>query len=191
MGAWVSKLLPPNATPQEHALDDSTARLGDLPVDIAKLWNANECPIALLPYLAWTLSVDEWDETWSEAQKRAVVAASYEIHSLKGTPYAIKSALQALGYDNVEIRESEIYHYNGDKTYDGSFTHGGDGVWPLFDVVLNVGFSPDAPTIQKIKDRIGRYKNARSVLRNLIFVNVLYNGSITYDGTYQHNGGVL
>lgn len=187
----MSNLLPPNATRQEHALDDSLARIGAVPVELVKLWNPNTCPLDLLPWLAWALSVDEWDESWSEAQKRATVVASYEVHSHKGTPYSIKTAIQALGYDNVQIREGEAYFYNNLQTYDGSITHGSDGIWPLFDVVLNVGFAPDVGMIAKIKARIGRYKNARSVLRNLIFMNLLYDNTVTYDGTYQHNGGVL
>jgi phage tail P2-like protein len=187
----VSNLLPPNATAQEHALDDSMARLGAVQIGIVKLWNPQTCPANLLPWLAWALSVDEWDETWSEQQKRAMVAASYDVHSHKGTPYAIRRALAALGYDNITIKEGELYTFNGAQVYDGSIRYGADGFWPLFDVVLNIGAAPDAPMIQKIKDRIGRYKNARSQLRNLTFMNLLYNGAVTYDGTYQHNGGVL
>lgn len=187
----MSNLLPPNATIQEHALDDSTARVGAVPVEITKLWNAETCPIDMLAWLAWALSVDEWDETWTEAQKRATVSASYTVHSHKGTPFAIKSALQALGYDNVQIKEGEIFHYNNAVLYDGSITHGADGFWPLFDVILNSGTIPDAPMIQKIRDRIERYKNARSQLRNLTFMNLLYDNTVVYDGTYQHNGGVL
>lgn len=187
----MSNLLPPNATQQEHALDDSTARLGAVPVEIVKLWNPNTCPAALLPWLAWALSVDEWDETWTEAQQRATVAASYAVHSQKGTPYAIKTAVQALGYDNVQIREGELFYHNGVKTHDGSFTHGGDGYWPLFDVVLNIGAEPDVAMIAKIRDRIARYKNARSVLRNLIFTSIFHNGIIYHDGTFKHNGGAL
>jgi phage tail P2-like protein len=187
----MSNLLPPNANSHEHALDDATARIGSVPVEINKLWNAETIPAALLPWLAWALSVDEWDETWSEAQKRAMVAASFEVHSRKGTPFSIKSALQALGYDNVQIREGELYFYNGERIFDGSFLYGADGFWPLFDVVLNIGFVPDAPMIQLIRDRIERYKNARSQLRNLIFMDLLYDNTAIYDGTYNFNGGVL
>lgn len=187
----MSSLLPPNANPHEHALDDACARLGAVPVAIVKLWNAQTCPAALLPWLAWALSVDEWDETWSEAQKRAVVTASYTVHGYKGTPYAIRAALMALGYDNVLIQEGEIHYYNELLTYNAAIRHGADGYWPLFDVLLNVGSVPDAPMIQKIRDRIERYKNARSQLRNLIFMNLLYDNTVTYDATYQHNGGVL
>lgn len=187
----MSNLLPPNANSQELALDDATARIGAVPVEIVKLWNAQTCPNELLPWLAWALSLDEWDETWSEAQRRAMIAASYEVHSHKGTPFSIRTALMALGYDNVQIIEGEAYYYNNKKIYNAAIHHGSDGFWPLFDVRLNVGIIPDAPMIQKIRDRIERYKNARSQLRNLIFMELLYNNTVIYDGTYQHNGGVL
>jgi phage tail P2-like protein len=187
----MSDLLPPNANLHEHALDDATARIGGVAVDIDKLWDVPTIQAALLPWLAWAFSVDEWDETWTETQKRAMVSASYQMHSHKGTPISIKAALQALGYDNVQIREGETYFYNDTKVYDGSFLHGADGYWPLFDVILNIGYTPAAPMILKIQDRIERYKNARSQLRNLIFMNLLYNDTAIYDGTYNHNGGII
>ncbi|PPK72681.1 phage tail P2-like protein [Methylobacter tundripaludum] len=187
----MSNLLPPNANQQEHALDDAISRVGSVPVDIVKLWNPQTCPVAFLPWLAWALSVDEWDETWTETQKRNTIAVSYEVHSHKGTPFAIHTALSALGYDNVTINEGTVNYYNGAHTYDGSWTYGADSAWPMFDVVLNIGSTPDEAMIQKIRDRIMRYKNARSVLRNLIFANLFYDGTWAYDGTKKYNGGVL
>lgn len=187
----MSSLLPPNTNVHEHALDDAMSRLGAVPVDIVKLWNPQTCPVAFLPWLAWALSVDEWDETWAEAQKRNTIAASYDVHSHKGTPYAIRSALSVLGYDNITINEGAVYYHNGRQTHDGSIRHGADSGWPMFDVILNIGFVPDAGMIQKIRNRIERYKNKRSVLRNLIFMNLFHNGTVTHDGTYRHNGGVL
>lgn len=187
----MSDLLPPNANLHEHALDDATARVGAVPVDIATLWTPGTCPAHLLPWLAWALSVDEWDETWTESQKRDVIAASYEIHSRKGTPHAIRTALAAIGYDNIDILEGDVHFHDGQYTYAGAIRYSADGGWPAFDVRLNIGSIPDAAMIQKIRDRIARYKNARSMLRNLIFMNVLYNDTVIYDGTYQHNGGVL
>jgi phage tail P2-like protein len=187
----VSNLLPPNANLQEHALDDVLERLGTLPVDIVKTWHAQTCPADLLPWLAWALSIDEWDATWSITQQRAMIAASYQVHSHKGTPYAIKLALMALGYDNVHIMEGEWRFHNGTITHNGTYKHGGDSYWPLFDVILNIFESPDADMITKIRDRIERYKNARSQLRNLIFTNLFHNGAVVHDGTYTHNGGAL
>ena len=165
--------------------------LSAVPVEINKLWNAQTCPAALLPWLAWALSLDLWDDNWSEAQRRAMITASFAVHSHKGTAYSIRTALQVLGYDNVLIVEGEYYYFNNKKIYDGSFLYGADGFWPLFDVILNVGTIPDAPMIALIRDRIGRFKNARSCLRNLIYMNLLYNNTISYDGAKQYNGGVL
>lgn len=186
----MASLLPPNATAAEIALDETTARLSVL-VEIETLWHVDTCPVALLPWLAWALSVDEWQDDWSETVKRQLIADSYAIHSHKGTPYSIKKALLAMGYDNVIIRESRVHYYNDAYTYNGSIDHGSNQTWPQFDVVLNIGYIPDTPTIAEIRQRIERYKNERSVLRNLVFMNILYNNTIVYDGSYQHNGGVL
>ncbi len=183
-------LLPPNATASEIALDDSTARLS-VGVEVEKLWNVATCPASLLPWLAWSLSVDEWKDDWSETVKRSVIATSYEIHSHKGTPYAIKRSLLAMGYANVIIRESRVDYYNAVYRYDGTIDHSSNSTWPLFDVILNIGTIPDLATITEIRQRIARYKNERSVLRNLIFMNILYSDTVIYDGTYTHNGGVL
>jgi phage tail P2-like protein len=191
MVAWMSNLLPPNANVHEHAIDDALARVGTVPVDVVKTWNSETCPAALLPWLAWALSIDEWDAAWSVAQQRAMIAASYELHSHKGTPYSIRRALMALGYDNVQIIEGAWEFHNGTILHDGTYVHGGDSVWPLFDVILNIFESPSAGMILKIRNRIDRYKNARSQLRNLIFTNLFHNGEILHDGTYKHNGGVL
>lgn len=186
----MSSLLPPNATSAEIALDETTARLS-VSVGIEALWNVETCPVELLPWLAWALSVDEWQDDWSESVKRQLIADSYEIHSHKGTPYSIKKSLLAMGYDNVIIRESRVDYYNGAYLFDGSIDYGSHQAWPMFDVVLNIGYIPDAPRIAEIRQRIDRFKNERSILRNLVFMNILYNNTIIYDGSYQHNGGVL
>lgn len=91
-------LLPTSATAQERALSNATARIGDINVPIDTLWNPWTCPEALLPWLAWALSVDVWDSSWSETQKRATIAASVQVHRIKGTRGAVRHALDALGY---------------------------------------------------------------------------------------------
>jgi len=94
----VSDLLPSNATAQERAMSNATARIGEIDVPINTLWNPKTCPEAFLPWLAWALSVDVWDESWSEKQKRATIAASVSVHRIKGTRGAVTAALDALGY---------------------------------------------------------------------------------------------
>lgn len=96
-------LLPPNATTQERAISLAVDRLPSVP--IKTLWTPATCPEAQLPWLAWALSVDEWDAAWPVETKRQVVAASIEQHRRKGTVGALRRALQRLGYE-VEIDEA-------------------------------------------------------------------------------------
>ena len=96
-------LLPPNATTEERAISIAVDRLPDVP--IKTLWTPQACPEAQLPWLAWALSVDEWDAAWPVETKRQVVAASIEQHRRKGTVGALRRALQRLGYE-VEIDEA-------------------------------------------------------------------------------------
>jgi len=94
-------LLPPNATPLEKALESVTSRMSDIPVPIRDIWNPQKCPISLLPWLAWALSVDEWDSNWTEEQRRRTVAASVEVHRKKGTIGAVRKALEPFGLSNA------------------------------------------------------------------------------------------
>ncbi|HCP9204471.1 TPA: phage tail protein I [Escherichia coli] len=62
------------------------------------------CPANLLPWLAWSFSVDRWDDKWPEAIKRAVIRDAYFIHCHKGTIGAIRRVVEPLGY-LIEVRE--------------------------------------------------------------------------------------
>lgn len=91
-------LLPSSATPLERAIADlEWDRLGGLDVSfIADLIDPETCPLALLPWLAWSVSVDVWDEAWSEERKRMVIGSSLAIHRMKGTRSAVRQAIEAL-----------------------------------------------------------------------------------------------
>ena len=97
-------LLPPSASSAEVAQSQAQARLADLPPKCREMWSPDTCPASHLPWLAWAFSVDEWDTHWSDAQKRAVIRASFTVHKHKGTVAALRTALDALGYD-IELLE--------------------------------------------------------------------------------------
>lgn len=105
-----NSLLPPNATKFERSLEQVIAHLDDIDVPIGDLWNPWKCPEPLLPWLAWALSVDEWSHNWPEQIKRAVIAASPELHRYKGTVWAVKRALSLLG---VDATLTEWFNENG------------------------------------------------------------------------------
>ena len=93
----VETLLPANATPLERALEAAIRpRVG--PEVIRQVWDPWACPAKLLPWLAWAFSVDYWEDGWAEDQKRAVIAASIEVHRRKGTPAAMRRVVESLGY---------------------------------------------------------------------------------------------
>jgi phage tail P2-like protein len=100
----MSELLPPNATTAEVAMSGAVARMSNVPVPVRDVWDAETCPASVLPWLAWAFSVDQWDSSWTEAQKRATIAASVSVHRYKGTIGAVREAIAALGVD-VDIQE--------------------------------------------------------------------------------------
>jgi len=98
----MNSLLPDNSTPLERALEAAFYEKTIVP--LRTLYNADTCPVHLLPHLAWAWSVDRWDYRWSEATKRAAIRASYYIHAHKGTIGALRRVVEPLGY-LIEIVE--------------------------------------------------------------------------------------
>jgi phage tail P2-like protein len=90
-------LLPPNTTEAERALEQVQARPSLLPVPLRELWNSDTCPLALLPWLAWTVSIDDWKPYWPEAVKRERIRHAVEIQRRKGTVKSVRDVVSALG----------------------------------------------------------------------------------------------
>lgn len=99
--AIARQLLPPNAHEIEHAVlaAELVALSGHVPERIRATWDPARIDAALLPYLAWALSVDAWDDAWPEALKRSVIAASPMVHRRKGTVDAIVRVLTSFGVE--------------------------------------------------------------------------------------------
>lgn len=166
-------LLPPNATPQERALSEATARLSDVPLLVRESWNPDTCPTELLPWLAWAFSVDEWDTTWTEQEKRDVIKASLDVHKHKGTIGAIDRALKPLGY-LIEVVEW------WEETPPGEpYT---------FKIVMGSDSKAISEDLYEKAERIVlQYKNLRSHLRALTIKTTVrgtvYAGAAMVDGT--------
>ncbi len=99
-------LLPPSSTALELAIEQSNAeRMDDLDVTLLKkLWSASECPLHMLPWLAWARSVDVWRDDWPEDVKRRAIAESRKIHKTKGTAGAVRRAVSVFGA-GIQITE--------------------------------------------------------------------------------------
>ncbi|SUT91534.1 phage tail protein I [Actinobacillus lignieresii] len=92
-------LLPSNSSLLEKRLADvlKVAVQNELP--IKSLINPDTCPAPLLPYLAWTFSVDGWEENWDESKKRNEIKQSFYVHKKKGTVSAVRRIVESMGYD--------------------------------------------------------------------------------------------
>ncbi len=95
----MTSILPPNLGDLERDLDAALARIGEVPIPTATLWDPWTCPLKALPFLAWAMSVDQWRSVWPESVKRQVVASSMDVHRIKGTRPAIEQGLKDLGLD--------------------------------------------------------------------------------------------
>lgn len=99
-----SHLLPVGASKLEKCAAECLKQAVENPILIADLINPERCPEAFLPYLAWSLSVDKWDENWSAEVKRIAIKQSYFIHQHKGTIAAVKRVIEPIGY-LIELKE--------------------------------------------------------------------------------------
>lgn len=98
-------ILPPNRTSLEQAMDLLTAaRLQGVDTPLRDLWSPTACPADLLPWLAWALSIDEWDPAWPETTRRARIAQAIAVQRRKGTIDSVRRVIGVFG-GNVALRE--------------------------------------------------------------------------------------
>jgi phage tail P2-like protein len=93
-----NSLMATGSSVLEQRAAEACAVISDLSVPLRDLWNPWRCPVKFLPYLAWAFSVDRWEETWSETEKRQAVSDAFWIHQRKGTVAAVRRVIETLGY---------------------------------------------------------------------------------------------
>lgn len=98
----MSSLLPLSSTQLERAIEAAMAEKTEIP--LRTLYNPDTCPAHLLPWLAWTWSVDRWDTRWTEAVKRSAIRSAFYVHAHKGTIGALRRVVEPLGY-LIEVLE--------------------------------------------------------------------------------------
>lgn len=114
--------------------------------------NSQTCPDIFLPWLAWSVSVDVWDETWTVDIRRNVIKSSFEVHKKKGTLGALKDALAAFTYADISIEE--WFQYSG-QPY----------MFRIFVELIQTGL--DIRLVNDMYDVVMQTKNIRSWLEKL------------------------
>lgn len=146
-------LLPANSTAAERALEQVQARPSLLAVPLRELWNPNTCPAHLLPWLAWTLSLDSWQPYWPEAIKRERIRSAIEIQRRKGTAKSVRDVVRSFG-SSLALRE---WWQTEPK-----------GTPHTFDVTLTIG--PGAPnTADFQRDVIAEIERTKPVRSHFTF----------------------
>jgi len=180
-------VLPNNATALEKSLEQ-VARTGSaIPSVLGALWNPDTCPSQYLAYLAWALSVDFWDARWSDETKRNVLRDAVRLHRLKGTLGSVKRALQSAGYGDATVHERfSNERYDGSQTYDCSINYEPQDHWAEYRVFLARPISFEQAT--QVREILSSVAPARCHLKELSFEQALniYDGTITYDGTFPY-----
>lgn len=97
-------LLPASAPQGEKSIESAISRMTDIDVPLRGLWNPYTCPMDLLPWLAWALSIDSWKSYWPENIKRERVAQALDIQRHKGTAQSVRNVIASFG-GAVQLRE--------------------------------------------------------------------------------------
>jgi phage tail P2-like protein len=144
-------LLPPNPTQGEQALEQVMGHASDQPIDIRTVKSADDCPLELLPWLAWEYAVTYWDENWTEAQKRSVIKSAPKVNKTRGTAGAVKHALEAVG------RSIDVVEWFNDSPAGEPYT---------FRILVN-GYAVTADELKLIAQQVADAKNARSYMSDI------------------------
>lgn len=192
-------LMPPSATIVERAMEMAAARIESVPTPARHMWNPQTCPAQLLPWLAWAFSVDEWDTTWTEAQKRATIAASYNVHRRKGTIGAVKRALGALGLDIQIVEWFQETPKEDPYTFRIALGSGAEGA-PQDKLLKLLAVLNSAKNLRShlrsidltVESKSNLFPAGYTLIGNEIQINsaftLKYNGLWKYDGSQKYDG---
>lgn len=97
-------LLPPNSTALERALVSAGCRALDITPPIRELWDVDNCPERLLPWLAWSLNIQTWKSDWPVAIKRSRIRSAVDVHRRKGSVASVRTVVESFGAD-IAVRE--------------------------------------------------------------------------------------
>lgn len=141
-------VLPNSSTALEKAVDRlESDRLHGYALDrpgttglkrmVPMLWDADACPLAWLPLLAWAFRLDFFDTAWPERFQRDMVKNARRINQLRGTKAGLELMLELLGHPNAQVIESPGVPRRGAGILrDGTRQRAKPTDWALFSIVL-------------------------------------------------------
>lgn len=148
-------------------------RMDSIDPSVVMVYLIDTVPAAALPYLAEQLDVmghKGWDLVTTEQERRELIKSAIDLHRYKGTRYAVKRAVQSIGFAGAEIDEGVGLFHNGTITRNGFYSRGA-GNWATFKVTLDLGNQKGitAQLGQLLRLLIDEYKPASRVLTSVEF----------------------
>lgn len=121
-----------------------------------------------LPYLADQfdlLGFKGWNAAKTDLDRRSLIKRAIELKRYQGTDYAIRRAVQSVGYYDAQIIARPSALYNGKFKHNGLITYG-SGHWATIAVILDIGEKKGigADETNEAIELINEYKNARTKL---------------------------
>lgn len=189
----MASLLPPSVTPLERRIEASDALIERADAPLNTIWSAQDQPAHMLPWLAWAVGVDDWDSQWEEQQKRDAIDEAIPIRRKRGTVWAVRRALEVLGYSDVELLEHtgqrEKWLAAGGLLLDGSWTLDGRSMqaenaprvvtthWAQYALAFNIN---DAPFTVRSQRRLRRRVEAAAPVRSEL-IALIYRYAAEFD----------
>lgn len=143
----------------------------------------------LLSSLAWHFSLTHeylWKLAESLTAKRELLKIATKLHQKKGTPWAIRNIIRALGFGEVDIIEGAGIRYR-----DGSYirnslkNHGGlAGQWACYRIIFHQPITNDIAEL--LKRGIPEYAPERCQLVRLDYRAA----AMRHNGTIKHRNGI-
>ncbi|WP_392559362.1 phage tail protein I [Orbus mooreae] len=140
-----------------------------------------------LSTLAWQLSLDHeyiWQLAESLTAKRNLIKIAIDLHRYKGSVWAVRNIIRALGFGEVDIIEGlGIRYRDGSFERTGIKTHSGHKKgWPFYTIIFYEPITNDIAEL--LRKAIPEYAPSRSVLYRINFKNA----KMRRNGSYYHNG---
>jgi phage tail P2-like protein len=133
------------------AFNELIERMGTLDITPLLVYLVDDVPASVLPHLAEQFHItgyEGWLLASSDAERRALIKGSIELHRYKGTPYAVKKVLETLALSGTV---QEWFHYGGQPYH--------------FKIWVDIGErGMSAATVATLDALISIWKNTRSYL---------------------------
>ncbi|MEW5790046.1 MAG: phage tail protein I [Pseudomonadota bacterium] len=124
-------------------LAEATARLEALPLDGLLTYLIDTVPAEWLPELGRQLHImplEGWQFATSDAERRQLLRRAIALHRKKGTPWAVRRAMEVAGFgaNSRLIEGREPRRYDGVLFADGSEVYGGH-TWAEYQIEVDLG----------------------------------------------------